>query len=345
MRALIRFAAVAYPAALLVLILALRFIGERWWLTTVALYLPRHWFAPPLPVLTIAILVIAERRLLVTQAIAAWLLLVPLMGFEAPGWRPAGSGPGAVRVLSMNVDQNRRGSEAILARIQATDPAIVVLQEFGPAEAAAYATGLAEYERRGDGEFYLASRYPIEDVFVPARNPRERKVFPFVRYRLALPSGPVAVYNIHPHSPRDALEELRGQGSIAAALTSPKLWRLTALPEINSNTRLRMRQLQVIAEDVRRSPYPVIVAGDSNLPGLSWALTRWFGGLQDGFERSGSGFGYTYPIGKRGPWLRIDRVLAGPQFDFVDFSVIDTGASDHRAVLAALQFRAADAGP
>jgi endonuclease/exonuclease/phosphatase family metal-dependent hydrolase len=92
-------------------------------------------------------------------------------------------------------------------------------------------------------------------------------------------------------------------------------------------------------KDVQRSPYPVIIAGDTNLPGSSWALAHWFGEFQDGFDEAGSGFGYTYPLGKRRPWLRLDRVLAGPQFRFVDFGVIESKASDHLAVLAELELR------
>ena len=41
--------AIAYPLLLLVAAVALRFVGERWWVTTVALYLPRLVLGAPLP--------------------------------------------------------------------------------------------------------------------------------------------------------------------------------------------------------------------------------------------------------------------------------------------------------
>src|SRR6187401_901740 len=66
-RALLRWTlligAVTYPVAIGGLVSALAFIGERWWPTTVALYLPGALFAAPLPLLTLALLVWGPRWL------------------------------------------------------------------------------------------------------------------------------------------------------------------------------------------------------------------------------------------------------------------------------------------
>ena len=51
-----------YPAALVLIIAAFLILGERWWVTAVALYLPRIGFALPLPVLLLALWATGPRR-------------------------------------------------------------------------------------------------------------------------------------------------------------------------------------------------------------------------------------------------------------------------------------------
>src|SRR6266700_3918162 len=62
--------AIAYPLALLAVVLAFRFIGEASWITAAGIYLPRVGFALPWPILTLALIWRGPRRLLVTSAVA-----------------------------------------------------------------------------------------------------------------------------------------------------------------------------------------------------------------------------------------------------------------------------------
>ena len=59
---LVRFLAVAYPVALLGLILAFRLVGERYWATTIGLYLPRIGYGLPLPVVALLVFWRLPRR-------------------------------------------------------------------------------------------------------------------------------------------------------------------------------------------------------------------------------------------------------------------------------------------
>ena len=96
-----------------------------------------------------------------------------------------------------------------------------------------------------------------------------------------------------------------------------------------------------VAADVGGSPDPVLIAGDTNLPGSSWAFGHCFGGFQDGFATVGNGFGYTFPSTPRHePWMRIDRVLADYHFRFLSFDVGPGLLSDHRPVIADLELEA-----
>lgn len=328
---------IAYPIALLVIAMCLRFVGERWWVTAVGLYLPRLGFALPLPVLSVLLLWRGRRRLLITQAVAAILLIFPLMGLRF-AWHGAPS-PGAfrLRVLTFNVATGPHGNEPLLAVVRSANPDVVVFQETHDSQYDGLKAGLADYHVRISGQFLMASRFPIDDLVEPPKIPHNGAMRSprWVRYRVSTPVGPLHIYDIHPISPRDALDELRGEG-LRHEIKSGRLGRGTASAMVEDNTSLRLAQLQEIANDARQSPYPVILAGDTNLPSLSWALPHFLGEYSDGFSEAGTGFGLTFPA-PRHPWMRIDRILADSHFRFLDFQVLKSGASDHYAVTADLE--------
>jgi endonuclease/exonuclease/phosphatase family metal-dependent hydrolase len=107
---------------------------------------------------------------------------------------------------------------------------------------------------------------------------------------------------------------------------------------VAQNTAIRVSQLQDIAAAAsRHSGQPVIIAGDTNLPDLSWALARLLGEYDDAFASAGSGFGYSYPS-PRDAWMRIDRILTDKKhFRFRSFEVIHQYISDHFAITSELE--------
>src|SRR4051812_42130521 len=120
--------AIGYPLALLIFIVSLRLVGERWWGTTIALYLPRFPFAVPLLPLIGAIVWIGPRRLLWTQLVA-FGLLIGLTGFRVAWPAPATPGALPVRIVSCNIDGGALGLRRILQPLLARKPDILVLQE------------------------------------------------------------------------------------------------------------------------------------------------------------------------------------------------------------------------
>src|SRR5687768_11658760 len=113
----------------------MRLIGERWWLTTSLLYLPRFGFGLPLPVVTLALLLFGPRRLLWGLPLAIGLLLFPLMGLELAGGSgaasasPDGKQRPVLRLLSYNI-ANSRAPEELAAIIRAGRPDILLMQEY-----------------------------------------------------------------------------------------------------------------------------------------------------------------------------------------------------------------------
>jgi len=245
-------------------------------------------------------------------------------------------------VVSYNIDSGDLGIDAIISQLRATNADVIALQEVPRHQNDALKAGLAGlgYEFHAAGQFLTASRFPIEEAFEPAKIPHNgvARSPRFIRYRLAAPGGPIHLYNVHPLSPREGLDELRGEG-LQYEVKSGRIFKAAAAPKVVSNTTLRLSQVQAFAEDAGRSPYPVLIAGDTNLPVGSWGLGHWLGGYRDGFAEVGVGFGYTFPA-PRHPWMRIDRILASSSFRFIRFVVAPEHTSDHFAVTADIELPA-----
>ena len=343
-RSAVNLSAVVYLLALLAVVAALRLIGERWWVTTIALYLPRIGFALPLPLLIVALLIARSYRLLVTQVLAAFVLLFPLMGLglHLGGARAATPGAQRFRLFTLNTGSGKNGTGEILDRIRGANPDVIALEEVDDDDVEALRLGLPGYAFRHLDQFVIASRFPIEAAVVPPPiwNEGEKQSAQYAHCRLLTPSGPIHLFAVHPISPHEAFDRLRGRG-LPSELLSGRILRSVSARTMEANTRQRLGQVGALAADAAKSSEPVLVAGDTNLPGLSWAFSHWLGGLRDGFAEVGRGFGYSYPA-QRMVWMRIDRILAGPRLRFLDVTTISPRISDHLAVAADLELLPAD---
>jgi endonuclease/exonuclease/phosphatase (EEP) superfamily protein YafD len=332
--------AAGYSVALVLVWALLRLVGESWWVTTVGLYLPRLVLAAPLPVVAGALLMLKMRRWLWTQAAAAWLLLFPVLGFVLPGWRRGDGSAPRVRLLTCNINSALAGVEAVVAEVEQHQPDVVLLQEIGHPDQLEAALHLRFPTVEVSGQFALASRFAIQSKADPpklpyygqARSPR------YLQRVLETPLGPIAFYNVHPVSPREDFAALRGHG-LRGELFTGRLFSGGSASLIGANAGLRELQVQSFAEAARAESAPVVIAGDTNLPGLSKIFGRHLASFQDAFESAGWGLGYTYPNDRK-PWMRIDRILASEQLRFVGFEVGKSQASDHLCVAAELQRRA-----
>lgn len=319
--------AVAYPLAIVAAILAMAFIGERWWITVVVLYLPRVAFVAPLPFIALALLVWGPRWLLLGQAIAAALIVFPLMGLHLGGAAPVASGP-TLKLLSYNVDYGHASPAEARREIMASGADVVLLQGTDRQIIEPMLQHFAAFETRRVGEFFVASRFPIKDVFEPPPLDDEIEAR-FLRITVDTPLGLIDVYSVHPLSPRRGFEAIRGGRVLSSEVSDA----------VMANTDVRARQVATIAALASQAVHPVIIAGDTNLPGLSPLFREHLGGYQDGFAEVGRGFGYTFPSQEWPSWMRIDRVLAGPQLRFVSFTVGQGHGSDHLSVRAVLTTR------
>jgi endonuclease/exonuclease/phosphatase (EEP) superfamily protein YafD len=261
------------------------------------------------------------------------------MGLELGGPRARTAGAPRLRIMSFNVDSRSARAPELTAVLRSTGADVICLQEAHGEEAPIYARQLPGYVVRGDGQFVVASKLPIVDVYLPRgiSHGGESRDGAFVRYRLAAPGGLVDVYNLHPVSPHGPFDRLRGAGLLRELVSGRLFVNRDAFGHVGSNATLRFLQVRALAAHAGVASYPVLLAGDTNLPGGSWILGRFLGAYQDGFVEVGRGFGYTFPARRSPPWLRIDRVLADEHFRFVSLERLDVHVSTHFPIVGELE--------
>lgn len=326
--------AASWLVALFIVVYAamLRLIGEDWWVTSVALYLP-HWvLLVPLGALALGAAILGPRRLLLLHAGAAAILVLPVMGLRLGGPNEGTAGAPRLRVVSYNVGSGARSIPGIVAEVLAHRPDLVLLQESTPEVDAAVAAALPGFATLTSTQFFVASRGAIAELYEPPKIDLDDvdRSARFIRVSVDTPAGKLDVYNVHPISPREALTSIHDESFLGGARSGDH-------HVIVSNTKLRRLQAEAIVQLAAASPNPVLIAGDTNLPQSSRILAGTFGRWQDGFTEVGRGLGYTFPVTRRGPWMRIDRIFAGAQLRFLQFGVGTSASSDHHCVWAELE--------
>jgi endonuclease/exonuclease/phosphatase family metal-dependent hydrolase len=94
----------------------------------------------------------------------------------------------------------------------------------------------------------------------------------------------------------------------------------------------RSQQAQIVRNQVRASPYPVILTGDFNDVPNSYTYFTIKGNLQDAFLKKGFGIGRTYSA--LSPTLRIDYILASKKLRVCQFKKENKKLSDHYPLVA-----------
>ncbi|MHB1456186.1 MAG: endonuclease/exonuclease/phosphatase family protein [Armatimonadota bacterium] len=96
------------------------------------------------------------------------------------------------------------------------------------------------------------------------------------------------------------------------------------------------RMLQAGVVDSELPVKATIVGGDFNLPPRGLAYSKIIRKYRNSF-RAANGFGYTYPA--KMPLMRIDHILLSKDLTPVKWRAVDTGSSDHLAVIADICFK------
>lgn len=308
-----------YCAAILALVVLMRWSGDRWWPATVLMFGPRWLLGLPFVVL-LPVAVFTTRKALWPLAISLALVLGPLMGLCMP-WlsliAPEPTGP-RIRVLTCNIHYNQLDAQALSLLITQTDPDVVALQGWiGKHKSIVFGEG--DWHLRRDGELCLGCRYPIRKVDVAGGPWFKDGRGALARYNVEWPPRDIHFFNLHLASPRDALEEVAHEPIEAGAI-------------MRANSDLRQSQSEIVWNWTRDLDSPILLGGDFNTPPESAIYGKFWSPYHNGFCESGMGWGHTFFT--RRAVVRIDHQLAGPGWQCRSCWVGPDVGSPHRPLIA-----------
>ena len=256
----------------------------------------------------------------------AFLLVLPLV--HLADWKDVEPTPGdgfPVRVMSYNLHQgfDSHGAHAMedLAKvIEAEDPDIVALQEVS----------------RGwvvNGSFdmlvWLSQRLEMDYVWGPAADP--------VWGNAVLSKLPITASQNHAMPNNHLIHLDRAFLTVEVDLGGGEILDVIAthFHHVRDGSAIRVQQALAVLEAVD-SGLPTVLIGDLNArPNDPEMLLIANAGLNDAFVSSGTaGDGFTFPAAD--PGRRIDYIWASPDLKARDFSIPQSLASDHLAVVATL---------
>lgn len=315
-------------AAIAVLVLALiRTLGDRFWLATALLFMPRMVLL--LPVVVLAALAGWARRPRLWALHAATLLLVlfPIMGLSLPIgqlWSLRMPGP-RIRVMTLNQGQGDMSGYRLINLVESQQISLICFQEGYTGHEGRPDEALETYFARGwyrNRERSIFSRFPIVEELPTLDNPDGDATFWRVRVdraRIKTPQGlEFVLAAVHMPSMSYALESLRGFD----------------VPTVNQHIAWRAEKIGLAAAHLADSPdLPMLVGGDFNMPADSTLMsTLQVARLHHAFDEAGWGFGYTRP--SEFPWVRIDHILGSPELTFTRCWVGPDVGSDHLPLIA-----------
>ncbi|MGE0378667.1 MAG: endonuclease/exonuclease/phosphatase family protein [Planctomycetaceae bacterium] len=320
----------------LVLLVLICVVSERWGFSTALSYLPRAPYLLPSLLLTAAALLL-RRRWIWINLFSLLLVAGPLMGFRVPwgAWMTAASGE-TLTVVTCNLQVGKGDLTKVAREIDRIQPDVLVLQEatHGIEALLPFFEG---WSRIHLGEYLVASKYPVRlrDICRPNAFSRASAIL----CEIEGPGGPFLVCDVHLTTARHGLTHLRWDSPMTQTGVE----------------QLKLRQAQRAKESFETRAFtsqhgfevPLLAVGDFNAPTSSSLFQQYWTDLTSAFDAGGLGYGYTSPCAHHRrwpdntPWLRIDHILCSSQWDVERCWTGRSDGSDHRLVAARLRLREA----
>jgi endonuclease/exonuclease/phosphatase (EEP) superfamily protein YafD len=312
-----------YAGVVLLMLALIRWVGDSWWGVTPLLFAPRWVFLVPVAVLAA---VSGVRRCFGHWALQGATALVaagPLMGLSLPVGTLFADAPAGqrVRVATFNMSMDPIDVAGLIRWIEREKIDLLCFQEGRRDDPSlrAFLDGGGWHVSRKRG---IASRFPIVEELPEYSAPSDtdkRYAAKLERVRLRTPSGAEFVAaTVHLPTIRWGLIRLLSDADTAAIPRHNAWWGR----EVS----------RVLTELARTGGLPLLAGGDFNMPPDDSTMAALRRSHLFAFDEAGWGYGYTRPA--RPPWVRIDHVLASPEWQVTACRVGPDLGSDHLPVLA-----------
>lgn len=169
------------------------------------------------------------------------------------------------------------------------------------------------------------SKYPIinegEIIF---KNSKNACIYSDIKIK----EDTIRVFNVHLQSVHFEKDDYILFDSLEV-LKSEKINRAKGiLSKLKTAFKFRANQVDILNENIKNSPYPVMVCGDLNDNPISYSYKNLTTNLQDAFAELGMGIGATH--NGNIPFLRIDYILHSSNISVSNFDINENmNSSDH----------------
>jgi vancomycin resistance protein VanJ len=302
---------------------AINYFGDYWWPATILLFTPRWLMLAPAPVLFLLIVASRRHHLLARGILAVFVFgIFTIVRFELPSpfFQSRGSAHPPISVLTLNCDYGRADATLLQELVEKYSPEVV---QFQGASSRTISVFDQSWHTHRSGQLFTASRYPIDACKTlddPSFNFGQSDA---MACTVRTSWGTICLVNLHFASPRDALE-----------LVISQWW--GGRDALRANSRLREQQTQAVGQYVVGIANPTIITGDFNTVADSPLLRRHLGNHFNAFSEAGWGIGNTHFTRRTG--VRIDHILASPQWKCRRCVVLSNVGADHRPVFAEFEY-------
>jgi endonuclease/exonuclease/phosphatase (EEP) superfamily protein YafD len=342
-------------AAVVLLIVALRYIGEHNPATAALLYAPPMLWLLPGASLGLIALVRRHGRHCLASGIGIGASLICLCGWQFRLSSNATSLHGALVLTLLTHNTGEAGKTSLRPFKDRIQPDLLLLQSaVGRARRYLAAPGYEEFPFADDiGEFTLVSRYPIlskaliERPQTPIALLAEYPVA--ARFEIEVRGRRIAIYSVHAFTPRSYVGGRSALTSVACGLLGfPGTPWSKSRSDFQTFWDAQISAMTDLRQHLAKESIPYLVAGDFNAPPQGVIHRIITDSLQDVHAACGNGCGFTFPGATRsplsgfGPWLRLDYVLASPQWQCISSTVEPSNPSQHRALAATVMLPPSD---
>ncbi len=351
------FLTACYLGMLALLWVTLPWIGERNVTVASLLFVPSLvWLLPGAPLGLLLLCFRGLRRWAAVLAAAAIYHGFFHTDYELSTSSPPPSGTaGVLSVLTYN--RGEQGKIPLNGFVARTDPDVIVMQD-AEGRGAFYrkAEGFLQFPyHREQGEFLLLSRFPIvaSAPLVPMTPPPQigggrPQPHMAARFEIDREGQHIAIYSYHAMTPRQELKSYRRGAFLYGilGLVPGTRWSERRLA-VQSFWDARIADARALLEAVSKEPLPYVVTGDFNAPPQGYISRIVRSKLADAHAEGGSGWGFSFPgvtsnpLALFRPWLRIDYVWAGPQWEVAHCLTEADRPSQHHCVTAWLRLKSA----